>query len=158
MGDSTARTAVSASCVETMMERERQIRRLEQELASRLHGVDKCTCMRILAGLMIRVEAMPDDISPEVRASAPDEPHGELGPTKRIASALRLAPSKELTAVQIVAELDRLYPGVKHDYVQQVLSRSAKRGGPFDRVRKDASTGMWLYYLRSAPPDGADLR
>lgn len=169
------------------LEIERAVRLAEQELADRLLRFDKDMRLRILAGLMIRVESMPDSAQPPPwpphhplngRDPEPAQRQGLLtpieeqkyrsmrrglegidaeadpGPTERIIRVLRLAPSRELTAHQIIAELKRHYPAVEHDYVQQVLSRSAKRGGPFGRARKDPNNGLWLYFLRAAPPDG----
>ncbi|WP_437686413.1 hypothetical protein [Sorangium sp. So ce176] len=230
------------------LEHEREVRRVEQELAERLRQFDVVTRVRILSGLMIAVEAMPatpaapgirpaspalsdahvSTAAPEqggtallpapqhrtaepsdqniklahserereraralarereleierarelamrererelerarqrferelllerekVRAAAP-----EAGPTGRIYRVLREATAEGLTAHKIISELERLYPNVKHDYVQQVLSRSAKRGGPFARARKDPGTGMWLYFLRENPPAGVN--
>ncbi|KYF62446.1 hypothetical protein BE11_21815 [Sorangium cellulosum] len=189
------------------LEHEREVRRVEQEMAECLLRFDKATSERILSGLVLVVEKM-SDVPPRaadaakrsveeapVRATlpavvskpnvaAPHQPTApvasgpgarpatggqgpgvftkafaqaiDAGPTNRITQVLRAAPSRQMTANHIQDALKELYPSIKHDYVQQVLSRSAKRGGPFGRAHKDPETSMWLYFLRSNPPEGVD--
>ncbi|WP_437294186.1 hypothetical protein [Sorangium sp. So ce426] len=190
------------------LEHEREVRRVEREMAECLLRFDKATSQRIVGGLELVVEQMPDTphgvvdtakrvaeeaplppamppAAPAFNAAASHQPPApvasgpgrpppggpgpgaltkafalaqaiDAGPTNRITQVLRTASSRQMTANQILDALKALYPAIKHDYVQQVLSRSAKRGGPFGRARKDPETDMWLYFLRSEPPQGVN--